>query len=127
MKTLLVDAGHSLVIQGQGIYQPLYELLETYPNPKIALTNATSQQQIDFPLTNLPYPLFSCNHQPEKTDPTYYKLLLRQFNLSPAEVVYFEHDMLSVESARVVGITTYHYDEKVRDMKALKVFLDNNL
>ncbi|MDR2540715.1 MAG: HAD-IA family hydrolase [Candidatus Peribacteria bacterium] len=127
MKTLLVDAGHSFIIQGQGIYQPLYDLLETYPNPKIALTNATPEQQITFPLTNLPYPLFSGNHQPEKTDPEYYEKLLHQFNLSPSEVVYFEHDLPSVESAKSMGITTYHYNEKVRDLEALKQFLDENL
>lgn len=31
MKTILVDAAGTFVIEGEGIYQPLYDLLEKYP------------------------------------------------------------------------------------------------
>lgn len=34
MKTILVDALGTFVIEGQGVYQPLFDLLETYPNKK---------------------------------------------------------------------------------------------
>jgi len=37
MKTILVDAAGTFVIAGVGIYQPLYDLLESYPNQKLIL------------------------------------------------------------------------------------------
>ena len=126
MKTLLVDARKVLVVQ-EWIYQPLYDLLETYPNPKIIVSNANPQEQENLWLTNLPYPLFSLHHQPEKTDPEYYKTLLRDFNLTPENVVYFESGEEAVESARSVGIKTYYFDWQVKDIESLKKFLDEHL
>jgi FMN phosphatase YigB (HAD superfamily) len=78
-------------------------------------------------MTDLPYPLFTLNHQPEKTNPTYYKMMLQHFNLTPAKVIYFEHNKEAVASAKSVGITTYYYDSEMKDTEALKVFLDTNL
>ncbi|MDR0606839.1 MAG: hypothetical protein LBG52_00415 [Candidatus Peribacteria bacterium] len=75
----------------------------------------------------LPYPLFTLNHQPEKTDPQYYKTMLRHFNLTTNDVVYFENDILSVESTKSVGITTYHYDPEMKDLESLKQFLDDQI
>jgi hypothetical protein len=45
MKTILVDANHTLVVDGV-LFQAMYELLETYPNPKIILTNANDEEKI---------------------------------------------------------------------------------
>jgi HAD superfamily hydrolase (TIGR01509 family) len=126
MKTILVDARKVLITQ-DGLYQPLYDLLETYPNPKIVLTNANPQQQEQLGLNKQPYPLFTLNHQPEKTDPKYYETILHHYNITIDEVIYFENDLSSVESARSVGIITYHYNPETKDLVALKKFLDNNL
>lgn len=127
MKTILVDAVDAFVIEGEGIYQPLYELLRKYPNPKIILTGANDEQFKKFGLDNMPYPVFTLKHNPEKTDPKYYKLLLEQFKLEPKDVVYFEHNPKAVESAQSVGITSYFYDFDKKDVDALKDFLDKNL
>lgn len=127
MKTILVDAVNTFVIEGAGVYKPLFELLERYSNPKIIVTNANDEQITTFGLVNLPYPLFTLKHQPDKVDPTYFKILFEQLNLSPSDVVYFEHNPAAVASAQSLGITTFHYDHVAKDLTALKIFLDTNL
>lgn len=58
MKTILVDAVDAFVIEGEGIYEPLYKLLEAYPNQKIILTNANDEQMGKFGLNDMPYEVF---------------------------------------------------------------------
>ena len=127
MKTILVDAVDTFVIEGVGVYQPMFELLEKYPNRKIVLTNANDEQMEPFSLTNLPYELFTMKHNPDKVDPIYFQTFLKQYNLKSEEVIYFEHNPKAVESAQSVGITSYYYDAEKKDLNALKVFLDENL
>src|SRR4030042_2276646 len=127
MKAILVDAVGTFVIESQGVFQPMFNLLEEYPNRKIILTNANDQQMIEFGLTNLPYELFTVKHNPDKTDPKYFKEMLKHFKLQSDDVVYFEHNQEAVKSAQSVGITSYHYDPDKKDLKALKSFLDKNL
>lgn len=127
MKTILVDAVDTFVIEGQGVYQPMFELLEKYPNRKIVLTNANDEQMVPFTLTNLPYELFTMKHNPDKTDPKYFETMLKHFNLQVADVIYFEHNPEAVKSAQSLGIVSYQYDPEKKDLEALKNFLDKNL
>lgn len=127
MKTILVDAAGTFVIEGEEIYQPLFDLLEQYPNRKIILTNATDEQKITFGLVDLPYELFTLSHNPEKTDPQYFAQMLKHFNLSSEDVVYFEHNPDAVRSAQSVGIVSHYYDAEKKDLDALKLFLDKHL
>lgn len=127
MKTLLVDAVHTFVIKGQGIFQEMYDLLKTYPNPKIVLTNADDTQIEKHNLTDLPYELFTLKHNPDKSDPIYYEKLLKHYGLLPSDVVCFEHSRKAVDSARSVGIKTYYYDAIKRDLTGLSDFLDKSL
>lgn len=53
--------------------------------------------------------------------------MLKHFNLSKNDIVYFEHNKDAVESAQLAGITSYHYDNEKKDLKDLKKFLDKNL
>ena len=57
MKTILVDAAGTFVIEGKGIYKPLYDLLEQYPNPKLILTNANDEQMIEYGMESENVPL----------------------------------------------------------------------
>ena len=75
----------------------------------------------------MPYEVFTLKHNPEKTSPEYYNILLKKFNLTEKEVIYFEHSPNAVKSAKSVGINTYHYDNDVKDLGKLKEFLDENL
>lgn len=127
MKTILVDAVDAFVIEGEGIFQPMFDLLEKYPNKKILLTGATDEQMVQFGLVNMPYEVFTLKHDPEKTDPGYFQTMLKHYNLKPDDAVYFEHNPDAVESARSVGITSYHYDENAQDLVSLKKFLDESL
>lgn len=127
MKTILVDAIGAFILKGEGIYQPMYEMLETFPNRKIILTGANDEQIKEFGLVNLPYELFTLKHNPEKSDPEYFKMMLNTYNLKPEGVVFFEHSEEAAESARTVGIKTYYYDSDKKDLESLKKFLLENL
>lgn len=127
MKTILVDALGTFVIEGQGVYQPLFDLLENYPNQKIILTNANDEQLIEYGIINMPYEVFSLKHNPDKDNPEYFKTMLVQFNLTPTDVLYLEHSLPAVKSALSFGILSYHYDSDKRDLTSLKSFIDNNL
>lgn len=127
MKTILVDAVDAFVIEGEGIYKPLYDLLEQYSNPKIILTNANDEQMVKFGLLDMPYEVFTLKHNPDKPDPSYFKTMLAHFGLTADEVVYFEHNPDAVKSAQSVGIAAYSYDAEKRDLLSLKAFLDQRL
>jgi HAD superfamily hydrolase (TIGR01509 family) len=126
MKTILVDAADTFTKDVNGTYvidQELYALLETFPNRKVIVTNADDEQQATYGLVNLPYELFTLKHNPDKPDPHYFKTLLEQYGYTSADVVYFEHNPLAVESAQSVGIISYHFDHETRDLEALRQFL----
>lgn len=127
MKTILVDAINTFVDKEKGMFIQMYELLETYPNKKIVVSSAGDEQIKKFKLDELPYPLFTLKKDPPKQDPRYYETLLEQHNLAPENVVYFEHNEEAVEVAESLGITTYHYDKDVKNLGALKDFLDSSL
>ncbi|MFZ1019371.1 MAG: hypothetical protein WAN61_00060 [Minisyncoccia bacterium] len=127
MKTILVDAIDGFVIEGKGIFKLMYDLLETFPNRKIILTGAKYEKFKELGLANMPYAVFTLEHDPEKTNPEYYNILLKNFNLEKEEVIYFEHNPDAVKSARSIGINTYFYDNNKKDLEKLKQFLDDNL
>lgn len=104
----------------------MHTLLETYPNTKIILTNANDDEMEKFGLLGLPYDMFTMKHEPNKTDPSFYKTMLEHFNLRVQDVVYFEHNIDAVKSAKSIGITTYHYDKETKDIAGLKNFLDTH-
>ncbi|MEX0877394.1 MAG: hypothetical protein WDZ40_00850 [Candidatus Spechtbacterales bacterium] len=127
MKTILVDAVNTFIIKGGEIFEEMHELLEGFENRKIILTNADDGQMQKFGLDKVPYEVFTLKHDPDKPDPQYYKTMLEHFNLSAADVVYFEHNRDAVESACSVGIKTHYYDPEKKDLKALESFLRENL
>jgi FMN phosphatase YigB (HAD superfamily) len=75
----------------------------------------------------MPWEVFTLKHNPEKTNPEYYKIMLQKFNLKSEDFVYFEHNLDAVKSAKSVGINTFYYDNDKKDLTALKQFLDENL
>jgi FMN phosphatase YigB (HAD superfamily) len=127
MKTILVDAVYTFVSDSGEIDEGLHALLEKFPNKKILLTGADDEQFKKWKLDTVPYQVFTLKHNPEKQDPEYYRKMLGRFGLDKNEVVYFEHDEGAAESARSVGIKTYHYDSDKRDLAGLTQFLSENL
>ena len=131
MKTILVDAVDCFVIEKEDgtfqIFKEMQDLLENFPNKKIILTGANDEQSKKFGLDKMPWEVFTLKHNPEKTNPEYYKIMLQKFNLTPQDVIYFEHNPDAVKSAQTIGITTFCYDNDKKDLTALKQFLDENL
>ncbi|MBI3577520.1 hypothetical protein HY086_05780 [Candidatus Gottesmanbacteria bacterium] len=127
MKTILIDAVDTFVIEGEGVFQEMHDLLETFPNRKIILTGANDEEFKIFGLEKMPYEVFTLKHNPEKIDPTYYTVMLKGFGLRNDDVVYFEHNPEAVKSAQAVGIKSYYFDPKKKDVAALKNFLIENL
>lgn len=127
MKTILVDAIDGLILKDGTVFEEMHQLLEKYPNPKLVLTGANDEQFKEFNLNRSPYEVFTLKHDPEKTDPKYFEILLNKYNLKPSEVVYFEHNKEAAEVAMQAGIKTMFYDCSKRDLKELKEFLDTSL
>jgi len=127
MKTILVDAFGTFVLENIGIFSDMHKLLDEYPNRKIVLTNANDEQMVTFGLTDLPYEVFTLKHDPDKDNPKYFETMLAKFNLLANDVLYFEHSLEAVKSAESIGIKSYFYDAEKKDMKALKQFLDSNV
>jgi HAD superfamily hydrolase (TIGR01509 family) len=130
VKTILVDAVYTFIIEANGkwvVFEEMHKLLEQYPNKKLVLTGATEDKFELYGLGKLPYEFFTLRHNPEKTDPKYFGILLDKFNLKPEDVIYFEHNAEAVKSAESIGITSYFYDENTKDLIGLKNFIDQNL
>lgn len=127
MKTILVDGISGLILKDGTLQQEMYELLETYPNPKLVLTGANDEQWKQFNLDISPYEVFTLKHDPEKTDPKYFETLLDKYKLTAEQVVYFEHSPEAAETAESLGVQTYFYDDTLQDIPALKAFLDSVL
>jgi FMN phosphatase YigB (HAD superfamily) len=130
MKTILVDAVDCFTIETNGKYvvaSDLHELLETYPNRKILVTGANDDKYEQYALNKVPYEVFSLHHNPEKTDPKYFKMLLEYYGLRSNEVVYFDHNLSAVKSAEEAGIVSYFYDSEKRDLEKLRGFLSENV
>jgi len=116
MKIILTDAVDTFVIEGEGVSEPMHNLLENFPNTKIVVSGANDEQYMEFGLEKVPYEVFTLKHNPEKTDPRYFEILLEKYSLTAA-----------VKSAESVGINSYWYDPKTRDVDSLKQFLTENL
>ena len=127
MKIILVDAINTLIIPEEGIYEPLFNELEKYPNRKIILTGANDQEFIYHELDKSPYEVFSLKHNPEKSDPNYYKILLDRFDLDVKNLIYIEHNLEAVNSAKSMNINVFHYDKDLKDIIKLKKFLEKYL
>ena len=127
MKTILLDAIDVIILEDGTVFEEMHQLLEKYPNPKLVLTGANDEQFKEFNLNRSPYEVFTLKHDPEKTDPKYFEILLNKYELQPNEVVYFEHNQEAAEVAKQAGIKTMFYDCSKRDLKELKEFLDASL
>lgn len=125
MKTILVDAWNTFVTE-DGINTKMQSILDEYHNKKIILTNANEEEKVKFGIVNMPYPVFSLAHNPNKPNPEYFKKMLFHFSLSAENVIYFEHNEDAVKSAKSIGIQTL-WLKKDSNLTILKEFLDSNL
>lgn len=127
MKTILVDAINNFIIKDQGINQELFNLLEKYPHQKIILTNVDNDQIQKFGLIDLPYPIFTLKHNPNKDNPHYFKTLLEKYNLIAENCLYFDHNQNAISSAESIGINSLLFEYNKTSIQVLQDFLDNRL
>lgn len=125
MKTFLVDAWNTFVKE-EGVDQKLKTLLDSYSNPKIIVTNANEEEKKKFGIVNMPYPVFSLSHNPNKTDSNYFKQLFAHYKLDHENIIYFEHNEDAVKSAQSINIKTLWF-KKGENLNLLKNFLDTNI
>ena len=125
MKTILVDAWNTFITE-KGINKDLKTLLDSHINPKIILTNANQEECLKFGIVNMPYEVFSLEHQPNKTDKIYFEKFLEQYNLTPQDVIYFEHNIEAVNSAKSIGIQTFHFNP-LASLNNLATFINENI
>ncbi|MCD4759850.1 hypothetical protein K8R33_03105 [archaeon] len=59
----------------------------------------------------------------KKDNPEYFRILLKRFNLSPEEAIYFDHDKKNVETAKRLGILSKQYTNTI----SIKKFIKDNL
>ena len=126
MKTILVDAWNTLITD-KGVDSEMKELLDQFPTPKVIVTNANAEEQTAFGMVNLPFPLYTMNHHPDKTDPYYFESLLKDYELQAEDTIYFEHNADAVASAASVGIKAYWFDKSERDLDKLREFIKTSL
>ena len=107
-KVILVDAYHCLFTEN-GINKEMQEILDSFPNRKIVLTNADDEQMLKFGIDKSPYEVFSLKHNPNKTDSGYYEKMLEHFHLKPSDCSYIEHNKDAITQAEKVGIKSFHY------------------
>jgi hypothetical protein len=74
-------------------------MLDEFPNKKIIVTNANDEQMKTLGITNMPYEVFSLKHNPDKTDPVYFKKLIEHYQIEIQNIIYFEHNQEAVNSA----------------------------
>ncbi len=127
MKTILIDAIHTLVSPSGELNESLHTVLESYPNTKIIVTNADDAQMKTYNLQSMPYEVFTLKHSPEKTDPTYFETLLSKYGLAASEVVYIEHLLEALKSAQSLGIDSFLYDAEAKNIEEVRAFLVQNL
>ncbi|PIR94615.1 hypothetical protein COT97_00485 [Candidatus Falkowbacteria bacterium CG10_big_fil_rev_8_21_14_0_10_39_11] len=125
-KTILVDAWQTFVLE-TGVFTEMKAILDAFDSRKIIVTNANKEEKAKLGIVNMPYEVYSLNHEPDKIDPDYFKQLLVHYSLSPNEVIYFERSEESVKAAESLGIKSFWYNEDEKDLKALKQFLTENV
>jgi hypothetical protein len=103
------------------------EVLDSFDNKKIVLTNANDEQIIKLGIDKSPYEVFTLKHNPDKIDENYYKIMFEKLDLDVEDVIYLEHSLEAIESARKNNIITYHYDKDEKDLVGLKKFIRDNI
>jgi FMN phosphatase YigB (HAD superfamily) len=57
-------------------------------------------------LSGYDFDFFTLENSPSKTDSRYFTTLLKNYSLQPDQVVYFDHQLPALESARSVGVSS---------------------
>ncbi|PIN90511.1 hypothetical protein COU60_01680 [Candidatus Pacearchaeota archaeon CG10_big_fil_rev_8_21_14_0_10_34_76] len=126
-RLILVDGMHCLYNEDFDLNSELLNFLHSFNTHYLLAVNKFRDEGRNLvKSTNFPanWEAFSLEeHKIKKDDPKYFETLLKQFNLVPEEVIYFDHDKKNVETAKKLGILSKHYD----GINSIKKFITDNI
>ncbi|MFA6079999.1 MAG: HAD-IA family hydrolase [Candidatus Gracilibacteria bacterium] len=120
-KTLLLDGVFCLINEDFSLNEEVYTLAKMLGLRTIIVTNAPLEKLMPI-VEQTGFEYVTYEHNPEKTDPEYYRKLLVDKNLKASECVYVENREVHVKVAEGLGIPTIHYT-KPSDIKKVESFL----
>ena len=122
-KIILVDGMHCLYDKDFRIDKELLELIDSFNTWNMLVVNSFRERGYSL-VDKSNWASFSLEKEGIKKDnPEYFKRLLKDRSLTPEEVMYFDHDKKSVETAKKLGIISKHYT----DTRSMKKFISDNL
>jgi FMN phosphatase YigB (HAD superfamily) len=127
MKFILVDAVHTLIDSNFNVDQEMFKMLESFQNQKIIVTNAGGESLERIEKLGILYPIFTLCRNPEKINSDYFRQFMMQYDCKNSDLLYFDHNILAVKAAEIVGIKSFHYEVEKRNIEEVKNFLTDNL
>jgi alanyl-tRNA synthetase len=122
-RLILVDGMYCLYDENFNLNKKLLDLINSFNSHNILVTNKFREKGYRL-VKDTNWKAFSLEEKGiKKDDPEYFNSLLKIFNLVPEEVMYFDHDKKSVETAEKLGILSKQYI----DIKSIKKFIEDNL
>jgi leucyl-tRNA synthetase len=128
-QTILVDAVNTLFAKNEEeltLNIELAEYLNSVDATKIILTNAKDEVLVKLKdlIKDYGWQVFSLKFEPEKTDPEYYKTVVKEFNLDLNNTIYFDHSLANLESAKVSKINCFQYLSNKQTIELVDDFLN---
>jgi alanyl-tRNA synthetase len=129
-RLILVDGMYCLYNENFNINKELLDMINSFNAHTILAVNGFREKGYtlikNYDLNrDTNWKAFSLEEKRIKKDNIdYFKELIREFkNLTPEEIIYFDHDKKNVETAQKLGILSKHYT----DIKSIKKFIEDNL
>ena len=122
-KTILVDGMFFMYDEQFTVDKFLLDLLHSFKAKKILVVNGFREKGKKA-LEGNGFEVFSLEEEKIKKDSVeYFKRLFLKYNLTSKEVIYLDHDEKNVETARKLGIVSFHYTNH----DEVKIFIEQNL
>jgi len=119
---ILIDGMHCLYKDDFEINKNLLEIITSFDNKKILVVNGYSKKAKEmFDRYNIE--IFSLEDEKIKKDNIkFFEKLMQKYNLSPKQLIYFDHDKENVNSAVKSGIKSILY----KNDNEIKEFIEDN-
>ncbi len=128
-RLILVDGMHCLYDENFNLNKELLELINNFNTHTILVVNRFKEKGGELVKNydvskDSNWEAFSLEEKGiKKTNPEYFKILMKKFNLVPEEIIYFDHDKKNVETAKSLCILSKHYTKN----SEISDFINSNL
>ncbi|MEK6819842.1 MAG: alanine--tRNA ligase-related protein, partial [Nanoarchaeota archaeon] len=133
ISTILVDAIGCIVNENGDINRELVNFLSLLNKKIIVVTNASKDDKrlnvlsqiniLDKIAGKKGVEIFTLNKKPDKTNPDYFRQLLKKYNLVKEDIIYIDHSEENLNSARESGILSELY----KNNKQITEWIKNNM